>query len=259
MYMKKNKLAVIDSEGMSRILVFGDIHGDYAALSAGLKMVSESDLVLFLGDYADRGPQGVEVIQKIDECISELPEQYIAVKGNHEDYLDSGTPAFSPCTLIQEVQQKGESWDDFFPQFTFFVEKLYLSALLPGYGLFVHGGISTRIRSVDDLQYPERETEETLLWSDPGDNEGEERNPRGAGYLFGPDVTTEVLSGLRVSRLFRSHQPRKASGGPAVEHSGRVVTLNSTSVYGGRPFILVLPVDSLPETDEEMKNASVFL
>jgi 3',5'-cyclic AMP phosphodiesterase CpdA len=259
MYMKKNKLAEIGLDKARRIVVFGDIHGDYAALIQGLDYVADDDLVLFLGDYADRGEQGVEVIEKIDSCISLYPDRYIALKGNHEDYQGNGDPLFEPCTLPNDVRRRGESWDEYFPRLSFFIDKLYLAALLPGYALFVHGGIFSGVGSAEDLRYPDRKIEEAVLWSDPGEEKGEQFNPRGAGFLFGPDVTENVFSGAGVSHLFRSHEPRKAAEGPAVEHGGRIVTLNSTGVYGGRPFVLVLKMDRLPETEEELKNAAVFL
>ena len=63
---------------------------------------------------------------------------------------------------------------------------------------------------------------------------------RGAGRLFGPDITESVLRRLDVDVLFRSHEPRKAMAGPAFDHEGRVVTLSSTGVYGGRPFLVLL-------------------
>jgi protein phosphatase len=258
MYMKKNKLAEIDPDKPGRIIVFGDIHGDYAALAKGLDYAADDDLVIFLGDYADRGEQGVDVIEKIDGCISEHPERYIALKGNHEDYQDNGEPLFEPWTLPRDVRRGGESWDEYFPRLSFFIDKLYLAALLPGYALFVHGGIFSGVGSAEDLRYPDRKIEEAVLWSDPGGQKGEQFNPRGAGFLFGPDVTENVFSGVGVSHLFRSHEPRKASEGPAVEQNGMVVTCNSTNVYGGSPFVLVLEMDTLPETAEELKNAAVF-
>jgi hypothetical protein len=43
---------------------------------------------------------------------------------------------------------------------------------------------------------------------------------------------------LGVKRIIRSHKPAKALTGPSYSHNGRVVTISSTSVYGGEPFFL---------------------
>ena len=41
-------------------------------------------------------------------------------------------------------------------------------------------------------------------------------------------------------KIIRSHEPRKARNGPFFEHENRIVTVNSTSLYGGIPFVLNL-------------------
>ncbi len=55
-----------------KIVVFGDLHGDYAAFESGSSLVDPSkDGVIFLGDYADRGPSGVEVIDAVYALMKE--------------------------------------------------------------------------------------------------------------------------------------------------------------------------------------------
>jgi diadenosine tetraphosphatase ApaH/serine/threonine PP2A family protein phosphatase len=104
--------------------------------------------------------------------------------------------------------------------------------------LFVHGGISSKIKSLEDIMYPTREIEEDILWSDPFEGYGEYLNPRGAGVLFGKDITENVLKKLSVEKLIRSHEPQKAFNGMAKEHEGKVITISSTHVYGGKACIL---------------------
>ena len=92
-----------------KIAVFGDLHGDYTALQSGLSVVDPAkDGVIFLGDYADRGPSGVEVIDAVDSLVRNYPQNVFALKGNHEDYTESGDPKFWPCILTDEVRDKRE-------------------------------------------------------------------------------------------------------------------------------------------------------
>jgi len=259
MFESRNKLAVIQSDRVKRILVFGDIHGDLFSLEKGLRHWKPGDLLLFLGDYADRGPNGVEVIERILQLKEKYPERVLPLKGNHEDYSVDGKPLFAPCTLIQEASHRRGSWAVFFKTLYAFITRLHLSAIIPGQILFVHGGIGNQIDSIDDLVNPERALIDEILWSDPGKDDGLRPNFRGIASVFGPDISEKVLSRLALRYVVRSHQPRKAMGGPSVEHNGKVITLSSTAVYGGVPFILILNMDKLPEDEKDFRECTVFL
>ena len=259
MFESKGRLAVIQPDNIDRIVVFGDIHGDMRALREGLGHWKSKDLLVFLGDYADRGPDGVEVIEGIDALLSRYQDRVIALQGNHEVYNIDGTPTFSPCTLPDEAVRKKGSWSAFFGPFSAFVSKLHLSAILPNRCLFVHGGIGQGIDGVDDLSAPAGHLKQDLLWSDPGGDKGSKKSFRGIGSRFGADVTKSALNRIDVKTLIRSHEPRKAAAGPAFEHNDMVITTSSTSIYGGMPFVLVLDVNNFPQSAEDFRNAAVFL
>ncbi len=246
-----SKLIQLDKKQVQRSRTFaiiGDLHGDHEALQAALKITDpRKDGILFLGDYADRGPSGKEVIGIVDWLKKDFTQNVFALKGNHEDYSESGQPEFWPCTLIDEVQRKGNEWQTYF-QNTLkpFIQTLPIAAILPGETLFVHGGVSTKIRCEEDLIDPTRDVELDILWSDPFDGEGERSNWErgGVGVAFGQDVTEKVCKTLDVKRIIRSHEPGKAMTGPFCSHNERVITVSSTSVYGGAPFLLSLnPAD----------------
>ena len=67
-----------------RTLVFGDVHGCSQALRHLLDLVkpTKSDLLVFLGDYIDRGPDSKGVV----DLVLELRERHelVALRGNHE-------------------------------------------------------------------------------------------------------------------------------------------------------------------------------
>lgn len=71
------------------IYAVGDIHGCNTELKALLKQLplDRDTLVVFLGDYVDRGPESRQVIDTILELRQRVP--VVALKGNHEDmFLD---------------------------------------------------------------------------------------------------------------------------------------------------------------------------
>jgi len=227
-----------------KLFVVGDLHGDlevFLEIEKNFKdeiKKSSEIYLLFLGDYADRGDYGVEVIEGLKELIKEYPMNIIALKGNHEDYDEEGNPKFRPCDLKYEVVVKRGDWYDYFKENLHkFFNELPIAAKYDSL-LFVHGGISSKIKSFEDLMFPSKEIEDDVLWSDPFESYGEFPNPRGAGVLFGKDVTEKVLGLLSVEKLIRSHQPQKAVEGYYEEHDGKVITISSTRVYGGKAAIL---------------------
>jgi len=229
---------------VKNVYVAGDLHGDYESFRKILhryETVERDSLLLFLGDYADRGYNGLEIIMELNKLLNGR-EDIVAIKGNHEMYVN-GEPAFSPCDLIYEAQRKYNSWAEFYRDIMVnFLAKLHIAAIINNI-LFVHAGISSRIKSARDLE----KNEIDLLWSDPSPVSGEHPNIRGAGIIFGEDVTMKVLSSLNLKMIIRSHEPRKAANGPYIEHSGKVVTTNSCASYGEpwKPFILKVDTESL--------------
>jgi predicted MPP superfamily phosphohydrolase len=109
----KSQLCELNKKRLStlrRLLVVGDLHGDYPSLHAVLNRFDPNqDVLVFLGDYADRGSSGVEVIETVDALAKKHPENVFPLKGNHEEYSDNGIPKFYPCNLIEEVNQKNRT------------------------------------------------------------------------------------------------------------------------------------------------------
>jgi len=79
---------MIDEKSYSRIIAIGDIHGYLNPLLKMLELIKidDNDLVVFIGDYIDRGPQSKNVIEKLIK-LKFLYKNIIFLKGNHEDML----------------------------------------------------------------------------------------------------------------------------------------------------------------------------
>lgn len=78
---------------MKRTFVFGDIHGCYREMMAlyntlvkEANLDPEKDVVGFLGDYTDRGPDSKKVIDQLIKWRKAYPNWFF-LYGNHEDLM----------------------------------------------------------------------------------------------------------------------------------------------------------------------------
>ena len=76
------------------VYAWADLHGRFDLLVEGLQYIKPEDEVYFLGDAADRGPDGWECIKYI---LADKRFNYI--KGNHEDLLLKAIGNISPTRL----------------------------------------------------------------------------------------------------------------------------------------------------------------
>jgi serine/threonine protein phosphatase 1 len=73
-----------------RCFVIGDIHGclDETRRLIDKLSIAPSDLLIFLGDYIDRGPDSAGVVSYLLTLQKQFPAaNFIFLKGNHEDML----------------------------------------------------------------------------------------------------------------------------------------------------------------------------
>lgn len=76
------------------IFAIGDIHGCYNKLKKMLSILpyKEDDVLVFLGDYIDRGPESRNVVDAVIDLKRKRRDKVVCLMGNHErmllDYLD---------------------------------------------------------------------------------------------------------------------------------------------------------------------------
>ena len=89
-----------------------------------------------------------------------------------------------------------------------------LAAVIDGRILCVHGGLSPDLSTIDDMRMLQRVQEIPhqgafcdLMWSDPDDIDSPwQISPRGAGWLFGDQVTKQFNELNRIDLICRAHQ-----------------------------------------------------
>jgi protein phosphatase len=259
----KGKLATIEPHDEATII--GDLHGDLESLvyilsdSAFLeKANNKKDIMLiFLGDYGDRGQYSAEVYYVVLKLKQQFPEKVVLMRGNHEGPED--LLAYPHDLPVQFQQRFGKQGETAYSCIRKLFDQLYNTVLVENRFILIHGGFPTHARSIDDLAYahktyPKETFLEEMLWNDPEEIVSDAvPSPRGAGKLFGSNVTTALLEMLKVNILIRGHEP--CSDGFKLNHEGRVLTLFSRK---GEPYFnkhgayLRLNLSLKPKNAEEL-------
>jgi len=240
---------LVNVEPKGQAVIIGDLHGDLESLVDILKGSSflermnrnHDGLMIFLGDYGDRGAYSVEIYYVVLRLKLLFPEQVVLMRGNHELFWAHGGQddlAPSPHDMPVQFQARfGERGDEAYGKIRNLFEHLYSALLVQERYLMIHGGLSEKARQPEDFayahaSYPKVRLLEDMLWSDPDDSiNGVRESPRGAGKLFGENVTENVLGRFGVKILIRGHEP--CEEGYKINHSGRVLTLFSSK---GSPY-----------------------
>ncbi len=257
---------LVKLEPVGEALVVGDLHGDLESLVTILeksdfprRMQKEKDaLLIFLGDYGDRGAHSPEVYYIVLSLKLAFPEQVVLLRGNHESPTDI---LASPHDLPIQFQLRfKEKWVVAYTRIRELFACLYNAVHVPERYLMVHGGLPSKIRGIQEIAradtlHPQKGYLEELLWNDPDETvTGTYPSPRGAGNLFGKAVTDEVLRKLDVKMLIRGHEP--AHEGYKINHGGKVLTLFSMK---GPPYFNAYGAYLDLPLIEEFENATRLL
>ena len=236
------RLIEVPAEGEA--VVVGDLHGDLETLAQILTASEfiqkaergEHSLLIFLGDYGDRGMLSPEVYYVVMSLKASFPERVVLLRGNHEG--PDGLLA-SPHDLPMHLHNRfGEKSTEAYTKLKQLFSQLYNAVTVEGSCILLHGGVPSKAKSIDDLAYahvkhPQESHLEEILWSDPEEClKGTYPSPRGAGKLFGQDVTESFLKTMNVKVLIRGHEPTEA--GFKINHGGRILTIFSRK---GEPYL----------------------
>jgi len=252
-------LVRISPQAVRNVTVIGDIHGDMESLVHILKEIEavNADRIVFLGDYGDRGSESVEVYYlllklKVSEG-REKAKKIIMLRGNHEGPPDMPVmPHDLPFLFTKKYGVRGK---EVYEKIKELWEYLPYCVLVEGRYLMLHGGLPVNVASIEDIAFAHESHSsssnfEEILWSDPVEGKGIFYSMRGAGRMFGEDITERVLRMVGVKTLIRSHEPCE---GVEVRQGRKVLTLFSrkgSPYFNTRAAYLILDENALREAKD---------
>src|SRR5919112_229382 len=232
----------INFEIPNNLVVVGDIHGDFFALEKIMKRIDfstylkdESNLLIFLGDYIDRGKYSFEVLLFLCTLKSLYPNNVVMLMGNHEAY---NFFPFSSYDFYFKLEDKFGSLSNILydSHILPFFQSLFLLCEIEKFSILVHGGLPVIEDSTFFNNYKfslanvlnNRSLLEQILWNDPRDLPSGLHwtfSNRGVGKYFGMVITDIWLSNTRCKFILRGHEP---CNGYKLDHGNKVLTIFSS-------------------------------
>lgn len=198
------------------INIVGDVHGQYKDVLRMFNLCgapATTNPYLFLGDYIDRGAQGIETVCLLLAYKCKFPLNFFLLRGNHED------PSINRIYGFYDECRKKYSVNTW-KKINQTLNTLPVAAIIGERMFCVHGGISPELMadsgSLESILNIERGPECNVpdtgllcdfLWADPDpDLQGWAENARGVSYTFGQDVVDEFLNKFDFDLIVRAHQ-----------------------------------------------------
>lgn len=258
---------------MKQIFVVGDVHGDYDKVVGLLKNAGLIDqalgwsggqaVLVFMGDYFDRGPDGVSVVDLVMRLQTEASTsggKVVALLGNHEPLILSALwmpnePTGGPTGnfyddwkfnggVEQDLRRLTEAHIDWL---------IDLPAMLRiGDDLFLHADSTDYLKygsSVEDVNRSMSALLRRLVPVEYNRLLGEFHREFGDHRPDGHEKVSLVLDTYGATRLIHGHtlisnmtrQPPETVTGPLVYDRGRCVNVDGGMGEGGQGFIYRLP------------------
>lgn len=183
-----------------RAVFVGDTHGDFEATETVFhRYFKPGYILIFLGDYVDRGNLSKKNIEFLLERKRESPEKLFLLMGNHEAY---SFLSFYPADFWESLSKEEEE------SFSEICQHLSFAAVTENGLLAVHG-VPPDVHSLKEINKIHMGSEhwQQITWGDfvekPGDALGYYRGRP----IYGEDYFKIKMSQFSKNVLIRAHQP----------------------------------------------------
>jgi len=198
---------------VKKAVFIGDTHGDFESAKYVFdKFYHKGHVLVFLGDYVDRGPQQLRNISFLLEKKAESPSRVILLRGNHE--IQELNRVYGFLEELLELYDEKDAyliWNKFNEVFSY----MPYGCLVNGRILAVHGGLPsklTKLKQINEIKKGETDPADDiaiqLLWNDPSEDVREfAPSPRGKNIMqFGRRPLERFMRKNGISLIIRSHE-----------------------------------------------------
>jgi protein phosphatase len=227
-----------------KAIFVGDTHGDLdAAQKVTEKYLNEENVVIFLGDYVDRGEHSMENILHLLKLKVQYPQNLILLMGNHEGFL---IKEFYPANFWLGLSLEKR---DLFHRT---LVQLPLAVYSKNGVMGLHGALPDVMR-LDDINNvkPGNKFWNQIVWGDFQDMEGDSLGDYLGRPQFGRDYFNRVMSRFGKRVLIRAHQPNVSTN----MFAKRCLTLFTSFAY--LPFRSIASVDLSTPQIESLDEVTV--
>lgn len=219
------------------VVFVGDTHGDRNASERVFSQyLSSDDVIVFLGDYVDRGPDSAGNLELLLRTKLAHPDRVFLLMGNHESWA---VTSFSPADFWQRLPPQEER------AIAEALSFLPFAATHPRGVLALHGALPDveTIEEIEGIQLGSSNWRR-ITWGDWADRPGQVIDPGAFGRpTFGRGAFETIANRLGLKALVRSHQPFS----PTLLFKDRCLTIFTSNAYGGtdRQVAILRPGKSL--------------
>jgi serine/threonine-protein phosphatase PP1 catalytic subunit len=217
-YLCETAIPIFQSEPVlltlsAPITIVGDTHGQFHDLIRifGAGHPPGTRRFLFLGDYVDRGRNGVETLCLLLAYKIKYRDSLFMLRGNHEcAYINHLYGFYEECSNYWRGSAGHVRWGHFSQLFQW----LPIAAVISDKIFCVHGGLSPSLTTLDEIRRIERPIEIPeegllcdLVWADPSVSADTwVPNGRGTSFCFGATVVHNFLAKFNFDLICRAHQ-----------------------------------------------------
>ncbi len=193
-----------------KVIFVGDLHGELQCTQAVQRYIKKYNKhhFVFLGDYADRGPEQIETFNLVMALTLANPKRVIMLRGNHES--DDIAAKYGFYNIVTKTYSF-----DVFKHYSRVFEVLPIAVYKKATLFACHGGVPEEISSIAEIQGRNRRHPNfpddvlfQMVWNDPKDNDYAFRpNSRSArARFFGKVSFTKFMENIDAKVMFRAHQ-----------------------------------------------------